>query len=156
MGFCSGLATHPKTRWHQPPLACELHSQEHAPLHTPTPLYTKRKLTASSHENDILTEYSDQATHSHGQQNAEWLLSSNTGMHDGICWMPPCLPGSHSSEAGIQHLSEGPSQASIVKSRARTQSNCTSGTISSSIPSLPREETWQLNKAAFILHFYLN
>lgn len=64
------------------------------PPHCLQPLfYTKSRLTASSHENDILTKYSNQAIHSLSQQNARWLFSNNTTMHDWVCCEPPCFPG---------------------------------------------------------------
>lgn len=67
----------PRTPWHRPQLAQRFTS---SPLETRIlpPFQIRRKLTASSNGNDILTKYLDQAIHSHRQQNTQWLYSLTT------------------------------------------------------------------------------
>lgn len=131
-----------------------------SPLGTwiPPPSQTKRKLTASSDENAILTKYLVQAIHSHSQQNTQWLYSLAT---------EECLIRLDLLQASLfarKPLKRSRYQVSLrktlpgftIKSRGRTQSNYTSGTITRITHSLPSEETWQLNNTAFILYFHSN
>jgi hypothetical protein len=74
-----------RTPWHGPRWHVSL---AYSPLGMwiPPLFYTKRKLTANSDGNDILTRYSAQAIHSYSQQNTQWLFSNSTRMFDGICF----------------------------------------------------------------------
>ena len=77
MGFCSSSSTLPKNTLAQTATGIEVR------LFTsrntdPPPFQIRRKLTASSNGNDILTKYLDQAIHSHCQQNTQWLYSLKT------------------------------------------------------------------------------
>lgn len=108
--------------------------------------------------NDILTKSLHQAIHSRSQHNTQQVCSPTTEerlVRSDL--LQPSLFARKPRKRSRYPVSPRKTLPGFtVKSRGRTQSNYTPGTITGIPHSLPSEETWQLNNTAFILHFHSN